>query len=184
MTAGTVGTSEQAQHDAVIGQKSIAHVTLAKETSAPPPPAAPVRRGVLFPNHYAWYILAATLDVIVTHQILHHFNGSEVNKLARLLIERFGLPGMIGLKYSSIIVVLAVCEVVGRRSLRAGRRLAVAAVIMSALPVGIGLLQVWAWTHLVPEESPAATEPFRRPAAASEPGGGEPAEALPGIAAE
>ena len=105
------------------------------------------RRAVLYPDLYAWYILAATLDIIVTHQILHEFQGSEVNKLADALIQRFGVAGMIGLKYSSIVIVLAVCEFVGRRHDRLGRRLAIAAICISAFPVGVGLLQIWAWTH-------------------------------------
>lgn len=107
-----------------------------------------LRRGVLYPNLYAWYILAATLDIIVTHQILHEFKGSEVNKLADLLIQRYGVVGMIGLKYSSIVLVVLVCEYVGRAHLRLGRRLAIAAIVISSLPVGIGLLQLWAWTHV------------------------------------
>lgn len=111
---------------------------------------SPVRRSVLFPDHYAWYVLAATLDVIVTHQILHEFQGSEVNKIADALIARYGLLGMIGLKYSSIIVVVLICEFIGRRNVRLGRRLAVAAICLSALPVGVGLLQLAVWTHLVP----------------------------------
>jgi len=104
---------------------------------------------VLYPNHYAWYVLAATLDVICTHQILHRFKGSEMNKLADALIQRCGLLGMIGLKYSSIVLVVLICEFVGRRQLQLGRRLAVAAICISALPVGIGLLQLSAWTHMV-----------------------------------
>ncbi len=109
--------------------------------------AARAPRGVLFPNLYAWYILAATLDVVVTHQILHHFQGTEVNKLADSLIRHFGVAGMIGLKYASIIVVVLVCEFVGRRKRRLGRGLAIAAICISSLPVGVGLLQLWAWTR-------------------------------------
>lgn len=110
-------------------------------------PVGRVRRAVLYPNLYAWYILAATLDVIVTHQILHHFQGTEVNKLADSLISRFGVAGMIGLKYASIIVVVLVCEFVGRRRYRLGRGLAIAAVCISSAPVGVGLLQLWAWSR-------------------------------------
>jgi hypothetical protein len=106
-----------------------------------------LRRGVLYPDHYAWYILAATLDVIVTHQVLHQFQGSEVNKLADSLIREFGVAGMVGLKFASIVIVVLICEFVGRRNLRLGRRVAVLAICISATPVGIGLLQIWAWSH-------------------------------------
>lgn len=110
--------------------------------------SAPAPRGVLYPDYYAWYVLAATLDVIVTHQILHQFEGTEVNKLADALIREFGVVGMVGLKYASIIIVVLVCEFVGRRRLRLGRTLAVAAICISCLPVGVGLLQIWAWSRL------------------------------------
>lgn len=106
----------------------------------------PPRGSVLYPNHYAWYVLAATLDIIVTHQILEQFNGTEVNRLADALITRFGVLGMIGLKYSSIVLVVLICEYIGRRHERLGRRVALAAIIISALPVGLGLLQIWAWS--------------------------------------
>lgn len=122
-----------------------------RRTSGPYEPGDPRlssahRRGVLYPNLYAWYILAATLDIIVTHQILHHFKGSEVNKLADALIQRYGVVGMVGLKYGSAVVVLLICEFVGRRRWQLGRRLAILAIIISAFPVGIGLLQIKAWT--------------------------------------
>jgi hypothetical protein len=104
--------------------------------------------GVLYPNHYAWYVLAATLDIVVTHQILHQFQGTEVNKIANALIREFGVAGMVGLKYASIVVVVLVCEFVGRRRFRLGRMLAVAAICVSCMPVGVGLLQIWAWSRL------------------------------------
>ncbi|MCC6320305.1 MAG: hypothetical protein IT438_02585 [Phycisphaerales bacterium] len=107
----------------------------------------PSRPAVLYPQLYAWYILAATLDVVVTHAILHHFGGEELNRIADALIRRFGVAGMIGLKYSSIILVISICEFVGQRNLRLGRRLAVLAVGLSALPVGVGLLKTWQWTR-------------------------------------
>lgn len=118
-----------------------------------PRPATIARRSVLYPNLYAWYILAATLDVVVTHQILHQFKGSELNQLADVLIKRFGVLGMIGLKYASIVLVVLICEFVGRRNQRLGRRLAMLAIVISALPVGIGLLQIKAWT-LMPSGPP------------------------------
>ncbi len=103
-------------------------------------------RGVLFTGLYSWYILAATLDVVLTHTILHHFGGSEVNRLADALIQRHGVAGMIGLKYSSIVLVVIICEYVGRRDTHLGQRLAMVAIAMSALPVGVGLLRVRAWS--------------------------------------
>ncbi len=101
---------------------------------------------LLYPNHYAWYILAGTLDIIVTHFILR-LGGEELNGLADHLIERFGVWGLIGLKYGTVVLVVLICEAVGRVRPRWGRALASAAVVLSALPVGIGLLMVYGWTH-------------------------------------
>jgi hypothetical protein len=101
----------------------------------------------LYPNHYAWYVLVGTLDVIVTFVIVAYLGGGEVNELARHILQQHGWPGMVALKYSTVVVVLLVCEIVGRSKPRAGRGLATGAVVISALPVGLGLLQVWAWTH-------------------------------------
>lgn len=105
----------------------------------------PGRSPALYPNLYAWYVLAATLDIVVTHSILLHFGGSEVNALAASLIDRFGVIGMVALKYSTLIAVIAICEFIGRRKVALGRRLAVGAITLSALPVGVGLLQIAAW---------------------------------------
>lgn len=115
--------------------------------------------GVLFPQHYAWYVLAGSLDVIVTHAILHHFGGEEVNRIADALIQRFGVVGMVGLKYTSTILVVGICEYVGRRNFTLGRRLAVIAIGLSILPVGVGLLKVLQWTHApMPNISSASIE--------------------------
>lgn len=105
---------------------------------------------VYYPNHYAWYVLAGTLDVLVTYVIIEHLDGGEVNRLAHRLLERYGWAGMVALKYATIVLVVAICEIVGRRNRALGRRLAVAAIVISGLPVGLGLLQVWAWTHADP----------------------------------
>jgi len=50
------------------------------------------------------------------------------------------------------VLVVAICESVGRRNGLLGRRLAVAAIIISAFPVGYGIVQVAAWTHAAPIE--------------------------------
>lgn len=101
----------------------------------------------LYPNHYSWYVLAGTLDILVTYIIVTYLGGGEANEMARRILENHGWPGMVALKYGTVLVVLLVCEVVGRQNERTGRRLAMAAVVLSALPVGLGLLQIWAWTH-------------------------------------
>jgi uncharacterized membrane protein len=106
---------------------------------------AQARRAVLYPDAYAWYILASALDIMVTHTILHHFDGWEVNVLAARLVERFGHWGLIGLKFCSVILVVMVCETVGRQRPNLGKVLAVLSIVVGGLPVVIGLLQLVVW---------------------------------------
>lgn len=81
----------------------------------------------------------------MTYAILEHFNGWEVNALAARLIARFGHWGLILLKFSSVIVVVGVCEAIGRVRPRTAKCLAVVAIAIGALPVGVGLLQLAVW---------------------------------------
>lgn len=104
-------------------------------------------RALRYQDHYAWYLLAASLDVMVTTAIIEHFDGWEANKIAAYLIERFGLWGLVGLKYSTVIFVILMCEYIGRRNAAKGRRLATLAILVSALPVGLGLIQVYLATR-------------------------------------
>ena len=82
---------------------------------------------------------------MVTYLILNRFGGWEVNQIAAHLEERMGLWGLIVLKYATVVLVVLICEYVGRRRPRLGRGIAVAAIGLSAMPVGIGLLQIGAW---------------------------------------
>jgi uncharacterized membrane protein len=99
----------------------------------------------LYPDHYAWYVFASSLDVMLTYFIIWRLGGREVNAVANHLVQQFGHWGLIMLKYSSVIVVVAICEWLGRADLSRGRRLAIAAIAISALPVGAGLVQIFAW---------------------------------------
>lgn len=103
---------------------------------------------VLYPTHYVWYIFASTLDIMLTYAIIWKLGGREVNAVARHFIENYGGHwGLIFLKYATVILVVGICESIGRRRLALGSRLALAAIIISAFPVGYGIVQVWAWTH-------------------------------------
>jgi uncharacterized membrane protein len=102
---------------------------------------------VLYPNLYVWYVFASTLDILLTYTIIWKLGGREVNRVAQHFIEHHGHWGLIMLKYLSVMLVVAICESVGRKSESAGRRLALAAIVVSALPVGYGIVQVLAWAH-------------------------------------
>ncbi len=103
------------------------------------------RRGVRFPDLYCWYILASTLDIIVTFVIVEVYKGGEANQIAAAIFHRFGWPGMIALKYASVLVVIGVCEVVARKNERLARGVAKLAVIVGAFPVLYGAVLVRTW---------------------------------------
>lgn len=104
------------------------------------------RRAVLYPDRYAWYVLASALDIMVTVTVLVHLGAREVNTFAQWSIERFGTWGLIGLKFLSVIAVVAICEHVGRRRPRLGASLATIAIFLSLLPVAAALAQVLYFT--------------------------------------
>lgn len=109
-----------------------------------PPPMRRVSREpghVLYPRLYTWVVFLASMDIIMTWVILH-MGGAEVNVLAASVIERWGLVGMIVLKFVSIIAVVLISEFVGRRRHTTGRWLVTAAVVISVMPVTLsfGLL--------------------------------------------
>ncbi|MBC7834622.1 MAG: hypothetical protein H7Y88_05915 [Phycisphaerales bacterium] len=97
---------------------------------------------VLYPNHYAWYVLVSTLDLVMTNTVIHHFNAREVNTIADRAIALFGFWGLIGLKFATVVVVVLICEYVGRRRHATGRRVAAWAIAISAIPVIIAAAQV------------------------------------------
>lgn len=92
-----------------------------------------------YPNTYVWFVLVSTLDIMLTWTILHR-GGSEVNPVARAVIDLWGLPGAIAFKYALMLVVIMICEIVGRRRDLSGRLLSQAAVAVSAMPVAYSFL--------------------------------------------
>jgi len=111
------------------------------------PPREGQHHGVLYPNLYVWYVFASSLDVLFTYAMVYKLGGIEINRIANALLMRFEHWGLIGLKYATVVVVVLVCEIIGRRHFRLGRRLAILAVIVAAFPVGYGILMVLSWLH-------------------------------------
>ncbi len=104
-----------------------------------------VRRAVLYPNHYCWFVLFSALDIMLTYTILHEYmqyDGRELNSFADFVIRHAGLNGAIALKVVSIVIVIFVCEYVGRRKPITGRTLAVCVVAMSTVPVIFAIVQL------------------------------------------
>lgn len=92
-----------------------------------------LRSPATYPDTYCWYILAGVLDIALTWVVLS-LGGSEVNIIAQRAIELGGHWGLILLKLSSVVLVIFICEHITRRQPRVARRLAVAAVAISAFP--------------------------------------------------
>ena len=95
------------------------------------------RQPVLYPAWYPWFVALAGLDVVLTSHLLG-LGGREVNVIAHQVISAAGLPGALVLKFATVTLVVVICEVVGRRSLSAGRRLAAIAVGLNTVPVVVG----------------------------------------------
>ncbi len=111
-------------------------------------PSSVWRGAVLYPNVYVWYVLLASLDVMLTAVIVAA-GGHEVNSLADRVLGRWGLPGLVVFKFSLVLLVVAICEVVGRRNDRTGRKLAEWAVAITAIPVVVSLVQLLALVHII-----------------------------------
>lgn len=94
-----------------------------------------------YPNEYVWFLLFSSLDIMLTWAILKR-GGTEVNPVADLVIREWDLLGAIGFKFSLMLMVVIVCEVIGRKRDRTARNLAQASVVVSAMPViySLGLL--------------------------------------------
>lgn len=88
-----------------------------------------------YQNAYVWLVFVSALDIILTWLVLYVWQGHEVNPMASAIIETWGFGWAILFKFGMMLFAVIACEVIGRRNDRAGRRLAIAAVIINAIPV-------------------------------------------------
>lgn len=94
---------------------------------------------MLYEPHYLWFIFVSSLDLMMTWVILY-LGGREVNPLAKHVLDTFGMNGMVVYKMALVVLVIILCEWVGRKSLHAGRRLATAGVAVTCIPVVLSFL--------------------------------------------
>jgi hypothetical protein len=106
--------------------------------SRPSNPFSPV----LYENHYTWFVLVSALDVMLTWVVLHA-GGREANGIAAAVLQRWGLEGMVVFKFALVVLVIALCEVIGRRNRAAGRQLATWAVALTCVPLVIAVGLLW-----------------------------------------
>lgn len=108
----------------------------------PEPVASTGKVHVLYPDRYVWYVFVSALDIILTVTVLVHLGMREANTFAQWSIDRFGTWGLIGLKFLSVIVVVMICEFIGRRDVRRGGRLAYIAIGLSLIPITAAIVQI------------------------------------------
>jgi|GEM_PF-1326862 len=87
-----------------------------------------------YQSGYTWLLLLSAVDVIFTWHILRR-GGIELNPIAKLIIDKWDLPGAIAFKFALVLFMIVSCEIVGRRRDRWGRALILAAIVISAMPV-------------------------------------------------
>lgn len=91
-------------------------------------------RHMRYPNSYAWLLLVSSMDIMLTWTILL-FGGSEVNPVARWVIDHFNLAGMIIYKFALIVFFICICEIVGTLRDSTGWLLSKASVAIGCVPV-------------------------------------------------
>ncbi len=96
-----------------------------------------------YQQEYLWFVFVSALDVMLTWTILV-LGGSEVNVVADAVIARAGLTGIVAYKFSLVVFVIIMCEVVGRRRPHVGHKLAEWAVAITAIPVVLSFVQLFA----------------------------------------
>jgi hypothetical protein len=102
---------------------------------AQPNPRFPLlSREMHYPNAYTWLLLLSSMDIMLTWVILL-FGGSEVNPIARWIIDHFNLTGMIIYKFALIIFFITICEIVGTLRHSTGWLLSRVSVMIASIPV-------------------------------------------------
>jgi hypothetical protein len=100
-----------------------------------------MREPILYPRAYGFYIALAAADVLLTTLILS-VGGVELNAIARVAFSEGGITAAAFLKFSTVCFVLIACEIVGRRRHQWGVGLAHVAVMVSIVPVTVGVLEI------------------------------------------
>ena len=98
-------------------------------------------RSVLYPDVYLWYVFLASLDIMLTWLILQ-MGGREENALAKWIIAHGGLVGAVLFKFGTVVFVVLICEYIGRRRAKTGRRVAEWAIALTAIPVVVAIVQL------------------------------------------
>ncbi len=118
----------------------------------------PLLRTARYPQAYVWFVFVSALDLMMTWVVLY-FGGREVNVLADYILDRWALPGMVIYKFALVILVIFICEVIGHRRHRLGRRLSIFAVLITLVPVLIAFTHLLAAVYRPQPAADDATDP-------------------------
>ncbi len=86
-----------------------------------------------FQEHYVWLIFVGSLDIMLTWVILRN-GGEEVNPVAKLVIDAWGLNGAIAFKFALTLFVIVACEAIARVRPTTARLLIWFGVLISSFP--------------------------------------------------
>ena len=106
----------------------------------------PLLRAARYPQAYVWFIFVSAMDLMMTWVVLY-FGGREVNVLADYILDRWALPGMVVYKFTLVVIVIFICEIVGQYRPRLGRRLSIFAVVITLVPVIIAFAHLLGATY-------------------------------------
>ena len=102
----------------------------------------PIRYG----GAYIFLILFSSIDIILTYLIVIPnrigLEGFELNPFADRVLQNHGFWGMIVYKFALTVFFIVLCEEVGRRRPKTGKRLAKVAVAIAAIPFVWSLIAI------------------------------------------
>ncbi|MSR18790.1 MAG: hypothetical protein EXS00_06450 [Phycisphaerales bacterium] len=79
-------------------------------------------------------VLFSAADILFTWAVLNK-GGEEVNPLARLVLDSWQLTGLVVYKYTLIVLVILLCERVGRCSEVMARSVLLLGIVLTCVPV-------------------------------------------------
>ncbi len=116
------------------------------DNSRPAGLAGILRRPMLYDEPLKWFIFLSVMDLLFTCIVLR-FGGIEVNWIARKFLETWDLYGLLGFKLAMVILIILLCDFVGRRNKERGRFIAFTAVGLTSIPVILAIVQLLLFVH-------------------------------------
>lgn len=116
-------------------------IALPASEAAVAPVAGFFNRAILYEDLLKWFLLLSCLDILFTWVVLH-MGGSEVNWIARLFLEHGDLYGLVAFKFTMVVLIILLCDFVGRRNDARGKFIAKAAVVITSFPVILASMQL------------------------------------------